>query len=411
VHEARLFGEDTHPFDRIGHAVASSSTGDVAVITAYRHAVFWPDAGAGYVFVRNGTQWTQQAMLSAADAAMTDYLGFSAAISADGHRIALGALWDDDGGGQSGSVYIFERDGDDWLHTTKITAADATAGSEFGYAMAMTGDGTRLLVGARFDDRFNTNFGAAYVFHFNGGQWRQEAKLSSPNPHFDDRFGTSVAIDARGEIAVIGAPRDDSGGVDFGAAHVFTRNGDAWQWTDGLNPHIPGLDKAFGSAVAISPDGRQLVVGASLDSAPLPNTLGGSATYFIRKPNAWFAIGTLTQFDSASNDAAGSAVAMCDSPDLGTFAAVAWPLDDFAGVVDGGSVRVFPLSPVLSVCDDAFPGDTLESPGDGASLLTVIANWGECAAADSKCAGDVDASGAVDINDLRRVMDARWRQP
>jgi hypothetical protein len=44
-------------------------------------------------------------------------------------------------------------------------------------------------------------------------------------------------------------------------------------------------------------------------------------------------------------------------------------------------------------------------------LLTVIANWGECAAADSKCAGDVDASGAVDINDLRRVMDARWRQP
>jgi hypothetical protein len=222
-------------------------------------------------------------------------------------------------------------------------------------------------------------------------------------------MGTGVAIDDRGETAVIGSPRDDSGGVDFGAAHVFTRGSNTWQWTQRLNPRIPGPDKAFGSAVAISPDGRQLVVGASLDSVPLPGTLGGSATYFIRKSNAWFAVRTLTQFDSASNDAAGSAVAICNSPHRGPLAAVAWPLDDFAGRVDGGSVRVFSLNPVLSMCDDAYLGETLESPAVDVSLLTVIANWGECAATDSRCTADVDASGAVDIDDLRKVIDALWQ--
>jgi hypothetical protein len=161
--------------------------------------------------------------------------------------------------------------------------------------------------------------------------------------------------------------------------------------------------------VAISPDGRQLVVGASLDSVPLPGTLGGSATYFIRKSNAWFAVRTLTQFDSASNDAAGSAVAMCNSPHRGPLAAVAWPLDDFAGRVDGGSVRVFALNPALSECDDAYLGDTLNPPAANDSLLTVIANWGECAATAPSCAGDVDASGAVDIDDLRKVIDALWQ--
>lgn len=439
VQEARLFGTDTNPFDRFGHAVAISAAGDVVVVTAYRHAVFWPDAGAGYIFVRNGTQWTQQAMLSADDAAMTDLLGFSAAISADGSRVALGALWDDDGGDQSGSVYVFDRVGDNWQQTTKIVANDATPGSEFGFAVAMTGDGTRLLIGARFDDRFNTNFGAAYVFRDASGDWVQEAKLTANNPQSNDRFGGAVTIDDQGLAAVIGTRGDDEIAPNAGAAQVFDRQGTSWIGPTKLTPRSAGGFKAFGSAAAISPDGSRLVVGSASDYTRLPLTMGGSATCFVRRADQWFEIRRLTELDSASNDAAGSAVAISNSSDRGALAAIAWPLDDVAGMVDSGSIRVFSLDALPADCnhneiddpcdialgnsadqnrngvpDDCERTNELNATsvqaalGDQATLLTVIANWGACAHDETRCAGDVDHSGAVDLGDLLDAISA-WK--
>jgi hypothetical protein len=51
------------------------------------------DSGAAYVFVRNGTSWTQQAYLKASNTEQGDYFGFSVSISED--TIVVGAVGED----------------------------------------------------------------------------------------------------------------------------------------------------------------------------------------------------------------------------------------------------------------------------------------------------------------------------
>ena len=61
-------------------------------------------------------------------------------------------------------------------------------------------DGNKLVVGAQLDDDLGPNAGAAYVFHFDGSTWNEEAKLhASDGGSVDasDQFGTAVAMDSK----------------------------------------------------------------------------------------------------------------------------------------------------------------------------------------------------------------------
>ncbi len=122
------------------------------------------DSGSAYVFTRTGTAWSQQAKLTAADSAAGDWFGYSVALSSD---IALiGAHFNDYDvdGVDSGSAYVFKRSGTTWSQQAKLTAADATAGDQFGGRVAISGDSA--LIGARLvdDDVYGVDSGSAYVF-------------------------------------------------------------------------------------------------------------------------------------------------------------------------------------------------------------------------------------------------------
>ncbi len=64
------------------------------------------ESGSAYVFVRSvdGT-WSQQVKLTADDGAASD--GFGIRVAVDGDTAVIGAVWDDDKGGDSGSAYVF----------------------------------------------------------------------------------------------------------------------------------------------------------------------------------------------------------------------------------------------------------------------------------------------------------------
>ncbi len=62
--------------------------------------------GSAYVFVRNGTTWTEQAKLTASDAAIGHFFGESVALSGD--TVLVGAWGDDEAGSSSGSAYVYE---------------------------------------------------------------------------------------------------------------------------------------------------------------------------------------------------------------------------------------------------------------------------------------------------------------
>jgi hypothetical protein len=122
--------------------------------------------GSAYAFVQSGGVWTQQAKLTASDAAQNDQFGGSVSIS--GNRAVIGAVYDDHAGGaNAGSAYVFIRSGGPgapgWTQQAKLTPSDAAAGDSFGCAVSVSGD--TVVIGALEDDHAGgTNAGSAYVF-------------------------------------------------------------------------------------------------------------------------------------------------------------------------------------------------------------------------------------------------------
>jgi len=133
--------------------------------------------------------------LTASDSTAGDEFGYAAAISGD--TIVVGA-WNNDGAGSdAGAAYVFERNqggADNWGQVKKLTASDAAVNDSFGKAVAIDGD--RLVVGAPATVNFST-VGAAYVFERNEGgsnNWGEKQKLLASDAWPNDKFGNAVAI-------------------------------------------------------------------------------------------------------------------------------------------------------------------------------------------------------------------------
>jgi cyclophilin family peptidyl-prolyl cis-trans isomerase len=187
-----------------------------------------PFTGSAYVYMYDGTYWTKKAKLTASDGAKSDKFGRS--VYTDGYYAIVGAYWDDDGGTDSGSAYIFERnilDPNDWDQKAKLTASDAAAGDYFGSSVAI-GEGY-AIVGAYQNDDNGGNSGSAYIFEsdeISPDNWEQKTKLTAPDAAAGDYFGTSVAIGI-GRRAVIGAYGNDDSGSSSGSAYIFNLCPDA----------------------------------------------------------------------------------------------------------------------------------------------------------------------------------------
>jgi hypothetical protein len=118
--------------------------------------------GSAFVFVWDGTTWSLQARLTAADGATEDQFGVSVALSGD--TALVGAYRDDVGANaDQGSAYIFARKGTTWSQTAQLIASDGAADDWFGCSVALSAN--RLLVGARLDDTgANADQGSAYFY-------------------------------------------------------------------------------------------------------------------------------------------------------------------------------------------------------------------------------------------------------
>lgn len=250
--EAKLIASDGAAFDEFGISVSIS--GDYVVVGAWKDDDNGDESGSAYIFRRNGTSWSQQAKLIASDGAAFDRFGVSVSIGSD--YLVVGAFFDDDNGDYSGSTYIFKRDGTSWSQEAKLTASDGTAGDMFGYPVFIRGN--YLMVGAFGDD---SSKGSAYVFERDDNSWSEQAKLTASDGAEDDGFGYSVSIN--GNYAVVGAPGEDDNGDDSGSAYIFKRDGSSWSEVAKLLASDGAAEDIFGWSVSIS--GDYVVVGAPSD--------------------------------------------------------------------------------------------------------------------------------------------------
>jgi sugar lactone lactonase YvrE len=146
----------------------------------------------------------------ASDGAAGDRFGFSVAVGSG--RIVVGAYSDNDNGTQSGSVYIFDLDGN---QLAKITASDGATLDAFGFSVAV-GSG-RIVVGAHRDNDNGTESGSVYIFDLDGAEL---AKITASDAAATDEFGLSVSVGS-GRI-VVGAAQNDDNGTNSGSAYIYT---------------------------------------------------------------------------------------------------------------------------------------------------------------------------------------------
>src|SRR5262249_11922680 len=146
-----------------------------------------------YIFVRSGSTWYQWAKLTASDAPGGEF-GNSVALGRD--TALVGAFGRNFG---TGAAYVFGRSGTTWTQQAELTASDAASGDVFGHSVALSG--STALVGA-IDKTSHT--GAAYVFVRSGTSWTQQAELAASDAAPGDGFGISVALS--GTTALVAGP-------------------------------------------------------------------------------------------------------------------------------------------------------------------------------------------------------------
>ncbi len=188
-----------------------------------------------------------------------DESGGSVALSANGQRLAIGARKNDAGGFDAGQVRVYEWSDDAWVQLGGDINGEA-AYDESGYSVAMSSDGSRVAVGAPFNDGNDFDSGHVRVFELLDDTWTQMGDDIDGEAVYDES-GTSVALSRYGNLVAIGAPRNDGNGM--GSGHVCV-----YQYTDGnwvqLGGDIDG-EAAYdssGVAVSLSNDGFLLAVGA-----------------------------------------------------------------------------------------------------------------------------------------------------
>jgi trimeric autotransporter adhesin len=264
-------------------------------------------AGAVYLYARTGNRWTQQAYVKGSNTEAGDLFGYDVSLSDDGNTLAA-AGYDEDGPGRgvngdqgngangSGAIYVLSRTGTDWRQDAYLKGSRSEGNDALGFSVAISGDGRTIVAGAgdeaclvgginpagcdmdKPEDASGGSAGAAYVWVRQGGSWTEQAFIKPSNPDLQDWFAVNLAVSADGNTVLVGSPMEDSrargingeqqddSATESGAAYLFTRSGTTWRQQAYIKAENADEFDEFGVSVAVSGDGRTLLVGARMES-------------------------------------------------------------------------------------------------------------------------------------------------
>jgi hypothetical protein len=284
IHEQKLFAGDGVEGDSFGWSV--SLDGDRLLVGAYAHD---SGRGAAYVFVRNGSAWSEEQKLFAGDGAEGDSFGWSVSLSKD-HAL-VGAFAKES---SRGAAYVFGSSDGTWLEQQRLVANDGLEGDMLGYSVSLSG--SAALVGSLGHAESR---GAASLFTREGGVWAETAELTAGDGAGGDQFGISVSLAP--PRALVGAYSAES---FRGAAYVFAESDGAFREVQRLTASDGAPGHRFGNAVSLGTD-HALVGAYSSDDAR-------GATYsFVRVDgDSWSERQKLVASDGLVSDFFGWSVAV-----------------------------------------------------------------------------------------------------
>ena len=204
--------------------------------------------------------------------------GFAVSISGDGNTVIVGAH-----GSETATVYRYS--GGVWGAPTQLVSGAPGSPAYFGYAVSLSSDGNTAVVGAPqsyISGTTNPGFGWAGVYTYSGGVWSSATELTNSTPifppwfGFNTNFGLAVAISGDGLTAIVGGPGNRYPAPPYivtGYARLYTKSGGVWSAGTVLN-NI-GYGYYFGYSVSISSNGNSSIVGAT----PTTGSTGWAGVY------------------------------------------------------------------------------------------------------------------------------------
>jgi|GEM_PF-6966219 len=233
----------------------------------------------------SAANFVQQAKLTPSDAALGDGFGREVALSASASLAAVAATEADCSAGPNcGAVYLFLRTKNTWHQQVKLTALDATSGSELGRGIALSADSSTLLARARSNDCPDSpDCAVVYVFRRLQGGWRQTASLKIPGSFWGLDYGI-VALSGDGRTAMVGSPGYCTPHLCTGIVHVFVRQGEKWSAEAQLSESAANH---FGNSISLSRDGLMAMIGAGESEAAATETGIGGVFSYIKKHGVW----------------------------------------------------------------------------------------------------------------------------
>gem|GEM_PF-3802259 len=237
--------------DHFGAAVAIS--GNLVVVGAPLDGSTEYRAGRAYVFDLNSATPTVPVLTleNPAPAMSRGYAKFGGSVAISGNRVLIGAPEDRQVELGSGKAYLFDLlAANPALPAITFENPTPNNGDAFGTAVAVSG--TRVIIGAPFDDNGGQNCGAAYYYNVANASPEVPVRRLECMENFDfGQFGGSASID--GHTAVVGLPNGAQ-------AHVFNLDSGSPFATVILPDPVGGNNGKFSTAVSIS--GQRVLVGA-----------------------------------------------------------------------------------------------------------------------------------------------------
>ena len=237
--------------------------------------------------------------------------GHSVSISADGQRVAIGAPFSPISGGKV-SIYQFVANG--WERLGEAIHAE-NHGDECGISVAISANGRRVAVGARYNDgpdgRDRDNYGHVRVYEWSGVEWVQLGSDIDGEAIYDES-GTSVSLSFDGSRVAIGAPKNNQlapdefgfGTFDAGHVRIFEWSGHAWISVGGDIDAGTSEFHQGGHSVSINADGKRVAIGAIGNGGP------GYISVYEFSGNTWEQLGAVIEGEMADGGLVGQSVSM-----------------------------------------------------------------------------------------------------
>ena len=324
--EQKLIPADIDPGDFFGRYLCLK--GNDLLIGAHQDDQNGYASGSLYVYQKDGdgTAFIENQKILPEDGDVEEFFGYSIDISND--LAVVGSHHDSDFGGSSGSAFLLQKNAENhWSIIQKLLPDDPHAGDEFGKAVGISGDW--IAIGAFLGDDLFTNGGSVYMLQRNGSQWMVFDELYASDTEAYDQLGNF--LDLSSDILLVGVPEKQSAGYKSGSAYIFEWTGNAWEETAKLFPEDLREGDEFGQAVAIGQD--FIAIGAYKADAPEAN---GGAVYICQKTDGhWKFIQKVVPPDNEAGDQFGNALSF-----NGNWLAIGAYFDDDNGS-NSGSVYLY----------------------------------------------------------------------